>query len=121
MKLLIKLVIAAAIANAAWRVGSAYATHYRFKDAVQETTQFRGSRTDAEVRQRILDLAAQYDIPITDDTLSLEHTELNHTIVDASYTRPLLLLPGYTREWPFTLHVDTFVAQAAPPEPSRAP
>ena len=46
LKLAIKLAIVAIIANATWRVGSAYAKHYRFVDSVQQVTQFRASKPD---------------------------------------------------------------------------
>jgi hypothetical protein len=37
MKLIVKLVIVALIANAVWHVVSAYTAHYRFKDAIEES------------------------------------------------------------------------------------
>ena len=109
MKLIIKLLIAAAIANAAWRVGSAYAAHYRFKDAVEQLTQYRGDRSDDQLRARIIELASQYDIPVDDESLTIQHDELNHTKVDAAYTRELELFPGFKYPWAFKIHVDTFV------------
>jgi hypothetical protein len=109
LKLIIKLAIVALIANATWRVGSAYVNFYRFRDAVQETTQFRGDKTDAQVHDRIVELASQYDIPITDETLTVRRAD-THTVVDGSYKRPIDLVPGVTYQWPFTVHVDTFVA-----------
>ena len=36
MKIIIKLLIVALIANATWRLGMEYATHYRFSDSVQD-------------------------------------------------------------------------------------
>jgi hypothetical protein len=112
IKTILKLAVAALIANATYRVGSAYLDHYRFTDGVKEATQFRGARSDNEVRNRIFDLASQYDIPVDGETLSLR-VEQGHTIVDASYTRPIQLLPGYTYDWPFSMHVDTFVLTGA--------
>lgn len=110
MKFIIKLLIAAAIANAAWRVGSAYLAHYRFKDAVEQLTQYRGDRTDDQLRSRILELAAQYDIPIDADQLRVQRDERNHTTVDTSYSRQLELFPGFKYPWEFTIHLDTYVA-----------
>ena len=106
MKTLLKLVVVALVANATWRVGSAYVTFYRFKDAVQTVTQFRGEKSDYQVRRRILELAGDFDVPISDEALSIRQ-DSNHTYVDASYTRPVDLLPGYTYPWPFTIHTDT--------------
>ena len=38
MKLLIKLAVVGLLANAAWRLGAEYLTHYRFSDSVQEAS-----------------------------------------------------------------------------------
>jgi hypothetical protein len=108
IKLAIKLAIVALLANATWRVGSAYATHYRFTDAVQATTQFRGQRTDEQIHDRIIDLASQYDVPVSGDSLTVKRDANSHTIVDGSYAKPIDLAPGFTYRWPFTIHVDTF-------------
>ena len=107
MKLLIKLALAALIANAAWRVGSVYASHYKFVDSVQAATQFRAGKSDDQVRQQIVDLASEFDIPVTEDTLKLRAAAY-HTIVDGAYTRVIELAPGFKYSWPFTFHVDTF-------------
>jgi hypothetical protein len=106
IKLVIKLALVALIANAIWRVGSAYVSHYRFTDAVQATTQFRGGRTDDQIHDRLLDIASEYDIPLTDDTLTITR-QSNHTIVDGAYRRPIEMLPGWSYGWPFKVHVDT--------------
>jgi hypothetical protein len=108
IKLLLKLAVVALIANATWRIGSAYATHYRFTDAVQATTQFRGTKTDEQIHDRVLDLASQYDVPLTDDGVTVRTENINHTVVDGSYTKPIDLVPGYSYRWPFKFHVDTF-------------
>jgi len=53
IKLLIKLAVVAIVANATWRIGSAYVAHYKFTDSVQQTTLFRGQRTDEQLRARV--------------------------------------------------------------------
>jgi hypothetical protein len=110
VKAVIRLAIVAALANATWRVGTAYMKHYRFIDAVTQTTQFRGGKTDEQIHDRVFELAAAHDIPVTGDDLSVSRRE-NHTIVEGTYRRPIDLLPGFKYEWPFTVHVDTFVMQ----------
>ena len=111
MKLIIKLAIVALLANAVWRVGSVYAAYYRFTDAVQQTTLYRGEKTDDQIRDRVFELAADYDIPVNDETLTVRR-ENNHTIVRGAYKRPIDLLPGFTYQWPFTVDIDTFVVEA---------
>lgn len=103
---LIKLALVALLANAAWRVGSAYAGYLRFTDAVQQLTHYRGDKTDAEIHDRIFTLASQYDIAVTDDTLTIQREE-NRTIVDGAYTKPIEFLPRLVYDWPFTVHIDT--------------
>ena len=102
----VKLAIVALVANAMWHVFVVYSADFRFKDAVQSTAQYRGEKTDAEVRGRILELAAQFDVPITNEDLSVR-SEGGHTFVEASYVRRVDLVPGFTYPWPFTVHLDT--------------
>ena len=110
MKVVIKLLIVALIANATWRVGMAYLSYYKFKDAVREMTQHRGAMSDAQVRDKIFELANQYSIPVTDETLSVSRDgSSTHTIVEGTYIQPIDVVPGFTYQWPFTVHVDTFV------------
>jgi hypothetical protein len=105
IKFLIKLAIVVLIANAAWRVGSAYLTFYKFEDAVRGTIQFRGLKTDADLRKRILELATQADIPLADDALAVKR-ENTRTIVDGWYEQGVEVVPGYTRTFSFTVHLD---------------
>lgn len=103
---IIKLLIAALIANAAWRVGSAYATFYKFKDAVAETAQFGADKSEDQLRQRVLDLASQYDLPITENNFTL-HKESMHLYVNGSYTKALEVVPGYRYPWQFSWNIET--------------
>ena len=106
IKLIIKLAVVALIANATWRVGSAYVLHYKFTDAVQQAALFRGNKTDDVLRLRIYDIASDYDIPLTDGDMTL--TTLEHrTTVDGNYMRIIELVPGYKYPWAFTFHIDT--------------
>ena len=107
IKLFIKIAIVGLLANATWRVGGAYATHYRFTDAVQATTQFRGQRTDEQIHARIIDLANQYGIPVAEDRVTVKKEANSHTIVDGAYAKPIEVVPGFTYSWPFKFHVDT--------------
>lgn len=117
IKLLIKLTIVGLIANGTWRVGSAYVSHYKFHDSIEETTQYRDEKTDEEVRERIFQLASQFEIPVDHETLTVR-TQNSHTIVEVSYKRPVDLLPGYTYLWPFSLHIDTSTIEPQKLDPS---
>jgi len=107
IKLVVKLAIVALAANAAWHVMTAYAAHYKFTDAVQQTTLFGNDKSVERLKARVLELAVEYDLPIGEDEFTLTRDNY-HTIVDGSYTRKVDLLPNYSRDWSFTFHVDTF-------------
>lgn len=111
MKAIVKLALVALVANATWRVGSAYASHYKFTDAVQQATQYRGEKTDDQIHDRVFELAAQYDIPVSDDNLAVRREE-SHTIVEGSYKQTIQLFPGFKYDWPFKVHIDTFTLGA---------
>ena len=113
MKLLIKLAIAALIANAAWRLGMEYVAHYRFTDSVHEAMLGR-DESEAELRRRILELASQQDIPMKDDDFTVR-TQDRRVEVDGSYVKPILLLPGYERPWTFNMDVEAYVIEVQKP------
>ena len=115
MKVLLKLAIVALLANATWHLWGVWAAHFKFKDAVQSASQFNGSKSESELQSRILELAAQYDLPVTENNFTLRR-EQNHTIIDGTYVRPVEFLPGFRFPLTFNWHVDTFTMTGAPGE-----
>jgi hypothetical protein len=107
IKLLIKLAIVGLVANAAWHVMSAYTSYYKFKDAVQQTTQFGNDKTLEQLKTRVLALAADYDLPVGEDSVTIRR-ENTQTTVDGSYIKTVDLLPGYSHPWTFEFHTSTF-------------
>jgi hypothetical protein len=104
MRTLIKLAIAALIVHAAYQLGYAYWEHYQFTDAVQQVAQF-GEREPIEtIEQRVLELAAEHGIPLEEEALTVERRQ-RRIDVDGSYTRDILLAPGFRRPWTFTVDV----------------
>ena len=117
IKLLLKLIVVALVANAAWHLMTAYTAYYKFKDSVQQTTQFGNDKNVEQLKMRILALAADYDLPISEDDLSVRREGV-HTIVDTSYSKSIDLAPGFSQPWRFEVHVDTF-SEAPMAAPSR--
>jgi hypothetical protein len=106
IKTIVKLAIVVLIANATWRVGSAYVAHYKFTDSVHQISLFRGTQTDDMLRTRIFQVASSFDIPLSNGDVTLK-TESNHTIVDGAYVRDIEVAPGFVYPWPFDFHIDT--------------
>ena len=109
IKLLVKLAIAALVANCFWRVGSEYITCYKFEDSVREAAEFRKG-SDVELRGKIEMLAADYDVPLDDEDLSIMSDQArgaDHVVIQLSYAKPIQLVPGYEYDWPFSFTIDT--------------
>ena len=105
IRLLLKLVVVALLANATWHLFGVYAPHYRFKDSAQYAAQFRGDSSDEVLRDKVLALASQFDVPVTEDDVSVTHVG-QHTTVTVSYVTSLELVPGLKRPWPLSFSVD---------------
>jgi hypothetical protein len=105
MKVLLKLAIVALLANATWHLWGVYSAHFKFKDAAQSAMQYNTEKSEQEQRTRILELAAQYDVPVTDSSFTVRREE-NHVIAEGSYTRPVELLPGFIYPMKFQWKVD---------------
>lgn len=104
IKTLLKLALAALIANAVWRVGSEYITEFKFKDAVTEAAIYEG-RGDVDLRQRVAALAIQFDVPQDADAVRVMR-DGPHLVVEGSYTKPVELIPGHPYGWTFNWMVE---------------
>lgn len=120
IKSIVKIVIAVLIANAIWRVASAYISYYKFEDAVQQYAVRTSGKSDDQVKTRVAELAAQYEEPVDADSIDVRRTE-EHTYIETSYTKPVAVLPGYDYQWPFSLKIDGYVIEPQkleePPKP----
>ena len=106
MKVLVKLIIVVLLANGLWRVGSAYMTFYRFKDSVTAAAS-ETNGTEEELRQKVAELATTYDLPLTADDITVTRAP-NHTSVQGSFKKAVMLVPGFDYEWPFSVEIDAY-------------
>ena len=104
MRTLIKLALAALVIHAVYQVGTAYWDHYQFTDAVQQVAQFGESEPIAEIKERVMQLARERNLPISDEAITVVRQQ-RRIDVDGEYTRTILLAPGYRRPWKFTVDV----------------
>lgn len=107
MRILIKLAIAGLVIHGSWRVGSAYWTYYRFRDAVQAAAQFSGDKSEREVQSRVLEIASAMQVPVAPEQVSVRR-EQNHTFIDAAYFDQIEVLPTYRYPWEFKVKVDAW-------------
>jgi len=111
LKLLVKLALAAFIASAAWRLGSEYLTHVRFREAVREATR-SPDRSEERLRLAILDQAARFGVPLAEEALVIDLDE-RHVLVKGTYIKPIEFAPGYQYPWTFDWTVETYIAPSA--------
>ena len=111
IKTVVKLALLALVANATWHLFVAYSAHYKFKDSVQYAAQNRGDKTDEQLHDYIMSLAAEGDVPVPSEGVVVTHVG-TATAVTASYTRPLDLLPNRAYPWTFSFRIDTYTLQA---------
>ena len=111
MKTILKLIVVAILANALWRVGTAYAAFYKFKDSVTEAAS-QGESTEEELRQKIVELASTYDLPLTADDVTVTR-DVHHTAIRGSYKQRVAMFPGFDYQWPFNIDLDAY--PIAPP------
>lgn len=111
MKAIIKLAIAALLIHACWKSGIVFWRYYELKDGAQNTALFAGARTEAEIHQRVMEIAHQLNVPIDPEKLTVRK-EPNHTYINAAYTDKIEFVPSYFYPWEFKLDLDVFTLGA---------
>ncbi len=112
IRLILKLAVAALIASAVWRLGSAYVAYYKFQDAVREAVVYE-TKGGGDLREKIGALAEEFDVPVDADNHDAVKIERHgrHISIEGSYVQPIELLPGYLYPWNFSWKVDADVAK----------
>jgi hypothetical protein len=105
MKIIIKLILAAAIIHATWKGGNAYMRYWQFKQEVTEIAQFGVHRTDTELQNLVLEAARDKDIPLDPQAIKVQRRQA-HIIIDATYLERVEVLPSYFYPWQAKMHVD---------------
>lgn len=113
MKAIVKLALAALVTYAAWNAANAWLTYFKFKDGVTQASQFGAGLSEDELRAKILAVAEEHSIPITEDSFTIRRDSRKHTLIDGRYTQSINVLPWYAYPYTFEWHVDTFVITPA--------
>ena len=107
----IKLALLALVANATWHLFVGFSAHYKFRDGAQYAAQNRGDKTDEQLHDAIMNLAAEADLAIPPEAVVVKHEGLR-TSVTASYTQTLELVPNRPYPVPFSFQIDTYSLQS---------
>jgi hypothetical protein len=105
IKRIISLVIFLLLVNASVRVGLVYFHDQQFKDAVREVALFAGNKSEDVLRAKVMELAAQNQIPLDNDFLDIQHLRIpgvgDSAIIKFRYAKMVPLFPGYPRRFEF--------------------
>ena len=117
LKLFVKLAIVALLANAAYRIGLEYLTYVKFRDAVRDAATYK-TNDDDDLRKRIMDLAGDYDIPLSQDAVFIRRED-RQVMVDGSYHKPIEVVPTFQYQWPFTWSIEALTPTQVPLIPRK--
>ena len=107
MKTLIKIAITVVILTACFQASRYYFNNFQFEDAAQQRLLFETKASDAEVVTLMMRLAAEYQLPLKEDDISVRMVGQDR-IVEMEYTENVPLIPGvFNYPWKFTPKTQT--------------
>lgn len=104
---LLRLVVFLLLAHALYRFVPPYWHYYQFKDAVRETALYSHGRADAEVVDRVMELAGQYSVPLEREQVQVSQ-QAQHTYIDAAWIENIEFLPTWRYPWQFEVNADVW-------------
>lgn len=105
LRKLVSLAIFVLLGLALYRVGPVYLRYQEFKDAVGDTALFSADKSEDAIRDRVVEQAQHYGVPLDPDDITL-HKVGDHTSITVTYVELLRLLPGYSRPWQFNIETE---------------
>ncbi len=107
IKRVLSLIIFLLLANAGFRVGMVYFHHQQFKDALSELSLFSGTKTEAIVKAKVIELATENQIPLDPDFVEITRQNVpgigDHSVIKVSYAVNVSVFPppGKPRRFQF--------------------
>lgn len=109
MSTIIKLVLVVALLTAAFQGSRAILSNYQFEDDVEQAVLFAPNSSDAEVTQQVLELAAEYGLPVEAADITVHQSGADR-IVDITYAVDVAFIPGVVTQ-PVTFRPSVSVRQ----------
>ncbi len=106
MRVLVRLLIVAALAHAGFRAAQATITYYTVRDRAEEVARSATlQETDADLAQRVVQAAEAEGVPLDAANVGIQR-EGDRLSIDVRYTASVELLPRYAHPWQFHFTVD---------------
>jgi hypothetical protein len=120
MKTVIKLIIAAVLANAAYRGGSVFLKYYQFKDETEQMVLFGQAETVSDLSNQIVGEAMKREVPLDDEDVMVTR-EGTRTVAEVAYTENVEIFPRYFYPVNFSFSAEAYGVAGAPgPRPRPA-
>ena len=103
-KLILRLVVVAAIAHAGVKIVPVFWTYANFKDRLTETARFGGKKSPEQLADKSTKIANELGVEL-DSPITVERTP-QATVIDARYTGQLEYLPRRYYPWNFVIHLE---------------
>ena len=98
IKRAVSLIIFLLLVNAGAKVGMVYFHHQQFKDALSELSLFSGVKSEEVVRAKVMELAAEHQIPLDPDFVEITRKNVpgigDHSSIKVSYAKNVVVFPG---------------------------
>jgi hypothetical protein len=105
VKRIISLIIFLLFANAGVRVGLVFFHDQQFRDAVREVALFGAGKPDEVLKNKIMELAGQNQIPLDQDFIEIARKTIvgtgDHVVIRFSYAVMVPVAPGYPHRFDF--------------------
>jgi len=105
IKKIISTLVFLVILNAGVRVSIVYFHDQQFKDAIRELSLFSGGKPEEFIRAKVMEIAAQNQIPLDPDFVELTRKVTpgvgDHIMIKVSYAVLVPVFPGNPRRFQF--------------------
>ena len=118
MNAVIKLLLVAAILNAAARAGYAAVRYYELKDETEQLIRFGTTQTSSQLHDKIVAKAKELDLPLEPDGADV-HRDGVRTIARVVYTQSIEVFPRFTRPFDLSFQVESFSLTPPPPDDKK--
>ena len=100
---IIRLVLVAAFAWAAWNGGLAAWRQFQFSDEVKRIAQFGVDKDPESIKVAVMQVAAALELPVAAEDVRIRQREQPASLeIDVSYTAQVEILPRVYYPWTFT-------------------
>ena len=111
---LFKLAVFLILANALFRFVPPYWNHTQLKSEIEERAPSWRRETEDEVRDLVLAMAHERDIPLAAEQVTVRRAT-DALYIDLLYPRRIELVPGWQYEWSFEANVRALMLTALAP------